>query len=422
MLKQYDEGKFDKAMRKVGIRRDKGRMIYTTTDEELIQELAQNYSDMDVEEVQKLQSGQIYEEAVKVATSLRIPIPQKSKRTMTRLKGRLLEQLRLKARDTLQVTIRAENLDITSGEWKGAPEDVRYCSRNKCLKNIDLSHDEVADQIASNKRSQRKINPGCMYKNSDRNDDSALQLDISQYPDGTSVCIEIENETHNVQIALMPKKCADELSELLKILYRSKKDGGIGFSKSDLNNSQRKSPIGWMTSFGIRQFVNGVVQYYRNTAKNETHNGMSSYSIIGRITAIIYDFLKHTYPGVVEEIQKDNKPTHGDHRPPYIQEGKIISPRIIISNLLGNEAHVDAGDKGISVVAWVAEDPDESTEDWRFVLQALRTCEHGKQRDTISVQLQHGIIMIYDGRAVRHATSVPNLDGSMKWGIFHGSI
>ena len=90
--------------------------------------------------------------------------------------------------------------------------------------------------------------------------------------------------------------------------------------------------------------------------------------------------------------------------------------------MLGNEAHVDAGDKGISVVAWVAEDPDESTEDWRFVLQALRTCEHGKQRDTISVQLQHGIIMIYDGRAVRHATSVPNLDGSMKRESFHGSI
>ena len=124
---------------------------------------------------------------------------------------------------------------------------------------------------------------------------------------------------------------------------------------------------------------------------------------------------------MLKQIQTDNKQTHGNHRPPYIRERKIISPRIIISSLFGNEAHVDAGDKGKSAVVWVAENPDDPVDDWHFILQTLRTHEHGKVRDTITVQLFHGIVIIYDGRAVRHATSLPHPDSSNKWGVFHGS-
>ena len=215
------------------------------------------------------------------------------------------------------------------------------------------------------------------------------------------------------------------ISNLLRKLYGKKKDGGVGFTSNALNNSLRKAPSGWMTSFGIWKFVRGVVKYYSNTqvgVGSGQPGDDSSYEIIGRITAIIYDYMTVDFPDVLNEIQRDNKETHGNHRPPYIREGKIISPRMIISSLLGNEAHVDAGDKGRSAVVWVAENPDDTVHDWQFILQTLRTHEQGKIWDTITVQLFHGIVIIYDGRAVRHATSLPDADTCNKWGVFHGSI
>jgi len=42
-------------------------------------------------------------------------------------------------------------------------------------------------------------------------------------------------------------------------------DGGIGFKPKDLNYSMRDNPLGWMTSFVILDFVNGVVTHYKNT-------------------------------------------------------------------------------------------------------------------------------------------------------------
>ena len=113
------------------------------------------------------------------------------------------------------------------------------------------------------------------------------------------------------------------------------------------------------------------------------------------------------------------------NRPLYIGEEDMISPRIVISWQLGNEPHTDPKDNGLSVVVWVVAldeiDLNEVPRDWRFNIQNVRTTEGNKQRDGISVQLCHGIVIIYDGKKVRHATSIPLDKRYTRFGVFHGS-
>ena len=92
---------------------------------------------------------------------------------------------------------------------------------------------------------------------------------------------------------------------------------------------------------------------------------------------------------------------------------------------LGNEPHVDPKDNGVSVVVWVVSvndtNLDEVPSDWRFILQNLRTNVDGVQRDGVSIQLFHGIVIVYDGKKIRHATSIPLDNRYRRYGIFHGS-
>ena len=138
---------------------------------------------------------------------------------------------------------------------------------------------------------------------------------------------------------------------------------------------------------------------------------------------MICGWLKRNYPGILDEIQDDNCNYYGN-RPLYIGEEDMISPRIVISWQLGNEPHVDPKDNGLSVVVWVVAldeiDLNEVPRDWRFIIQNVRTTEGNKQRDGISVQLCHGIVIIYDGKKVRHATSIPLDKQYTRFGVFHG--
>ena len=56
-----------------------------------------------------------------------------------------------------------------------------------------------------------------------------LKVGYSRVPPGTSVTVDVVSKEHNIEIALIPKKDADKLVELLKELYGAESDGGIGF-------------------------------------------------------------------------------------------------------------------------------------------------------------------------------------------------
>ena len=173
-----------------------------------------------------------------------------------------------------------------------------------------------------------------------------------------------------------------------------------------------------MTTFGI--FPDGTK--YANTREDRKRGRMSSYDMLEDIEVLLYDCLASEYPEVLKLIQDDNEESYDGRRPPYVRKGKMIAPRIIVSSLLGNEAHIDFKDKGLSFVVWLSEKPENEVDDWRFILQSLRTDVDGCERDTTSVQLCHGIVMIYDGRFIRHATSIPDASRGNRFGVFHGSI
>ena len=55
-------------------------------------------------------------------------------------------------------------------------------------------------------------------------------------------------------------------------------------------------------------------------------------------------------------------------------------------------------------------------------MQNLRTDVDGSVRNTNTIQLFHGIVMVYDGRRIHHATSIPESNRGNLWGVFHGSL
>ena len=183
-------------------------------------------------------------------------------------------------------------------------------------------------------------------------------------------------------------------------------------------------PRGRMTSFGLRELLEGGGAAYVNTLLNYFGARGNLFAYLREIEMTLCQWLKVKYPDVLVGIQSDNRNYHGC-LPPYIDDEEVISPRVVISWQLGNEPHVDPKDNGVSVVVWVVSldniDLDEVPSDWRFIIQNLRTTVNGEQRDGVSIQLFHSIVIKYDGNKIRHATSVPLDERYTRYGVFHGS-
>ena len=183
-------------------------------------------------------------------------------------------------------------------------------------------------------------------------------------------------------------------------------------------------PRGKMTSFGLRELLERGGAAYVDTFLNFVGRRGNLYAYLREIEGLIRDWLRINCPAVLSDVQQDNDKYHGN-KPPSIGEDDMIAPRIVISWQLGNEPHFDPKDNGVSVVVWVVDvqetDLDKAPSDWRFIFQNLRTEVDGKRRDGVSVQLFHGIVIIYDGKEIRHATSIPFDKRYTRFGIFHGS-
>ena len=102
----------------------------------------------------------------------------------------------------------------------------------------------------------------------------------------------------------------------------------------------------------------------------------------------------------------------------------MVSPRVVISWQLANEPHKDPNDNGLSVVFWVVGSDDlrkVNKDNWRFVFQNMSTGTGNARRDTTTIPLFHGKVIIYDGKRIRHATTISLTNTVNKFGIFHGS-
>ena len=336
-LKRYDNGEFDVLMMTHGMRRDVFRIIHPSAGAAVLAAMIKNLdTDDDVDAARKLTVDGILESAEAVQMSLRLPLHKYSKRWASRLKLSMILRAQTAVKnDSSHRIIEATNVNVLSGQWKGVLEDRKYDARRKKLVDENMTYEKQIKRVGYS-RNPRKVNRGYLYQESDKDETCCLKLDIAEYPPGTSVTVHVVNEEHDIHIALIPKKDADKLADLLKELYVGKSDGGIGFKSKDLNNSMRDNPLGWMTSFGILDFVKGVVTHYKNTEDDVICGGRSSYEILGNMTAAVYErFIKKCTNKLqaAEAKSKNNLPN------------KQTNNQFTVKELFGSQGHVKQNTK-----------------------------------------------------------------------------
>ena len=96
-----------------------------------------------------------------------------------------------------------------------------------------------------------------------------------------------------------------------------------------------------------------------------------------------------------------------------------ISHTMDLSVDLSNSSHYDVNDASRGFTIWT-EDIPGSTEGWYFVLPNV----HGQRSDgggafnRLAIRLTHGVLISWDGRLVRHGTSVMNKKGHVYGSFF----
>eukprot|EP00816_Leptocylindrus_hargravesii_P001650 CAMPEP_0196803726 /NCGR_PEP_ID=MMETSP1362-20130617/3204_1 /TAXON_ID=163516 /ORGANISM="Leptocylindrus danicus, Strain CCMP1856" /LENGTH=379 /DNA_ID=CAMNT_0042175525 /DNA_START=453 /DNA_END=1592 /DNA_ORIENTATION=+ len=341
--------------------------------------------------------------------------------------------------------ISAKIIDIFSGVWNGAVPDAYVIEHkglvtkeivvidegkdsNATILNKAMEKEEYLSGIKRGKNMREALEGWC-YLHSDLDEEKSRKFDFEgEKAKGIDeLCFEFEDKTA-VVVSALPQDDADRMATLLSKLYSIGGDNtGLGLDIKHFCNSHKmrgRPPRGFMTSFGLLSIIEGgLASLYNNTKVNVENGDDVLFDILGEMEAILHDWLEENHPDILRQLKKDNEKYYGNV-PPYADEGRMISPRVVISWMLGNEPHRDPKDNGLSIVLWVVGKDDiqkVSQDNWRFVFQNLSTGTGNERRDTTSIPLFHGIIIIYDGKKIRHATTVSLTNMVNKFGIFHGS-
>jgi hypothetical protein len=88
---------------------------------------------------------------------------------------------------------------------------------------------------------------------------------------------------------------------------------------------------------------------------------------------------------------------------------------------LGNESHFDPMDASQSFSIWTEKIKD-SAGNWYFVMPNVQVFHGGKVYYGVAVRLRHGTSVSWDGRVIRHCTSVTEVGmGNHVFGTFWGA-
>ena len=80
------------------------------------------------------------------------------------------------------------------------------------------------------------------------------------------------------------------------------------------------------------------------------------------------------------------------------------------SDGLGNASHFDINDASQGFSVW-AEEKEGATLNWYFLLPNVTVIHEGKTYNGVAIRLAHGVAITWDGRLVRHCSSVAKVDG-----------
>jgi hypothetical protein len=102
------------------------------------------------------------------------------------------------------------------------------------------------------------------------------------------------------------------------------------------------------------------------------------------------------------------------------KDGDWVGRTIDMSVNLGNSSHFDVNDCSQGFAVWTEEMPGKAS-NWYFIMpNVFGTRADGKPFSGLAVRLYHGVAISWDGRVLRHCTSVSKPDGEDKAEVFSG--
>jgi superfamily II DNA helicase RecQ len=122
---------------------------------------------------------------------------------------------------------------------------------------------------------------------------------------------------------------------------------------------------------------------------------------ITKVSSLFGPWLEKKLPGVSTNIADAEKKKQQKLCAPMIH-GPGSS--IMMSRNLGNASHLDVNDKSYSVTIW-AEEKKDLAENWFYVMPNVKY--NGSLG--VVVRLSHGTVIAWDGRLIRHCTTVTNV-------------
>jgi superfamily II DNA helicase RecQ len=281
-----------------------------------------------------------------------------------------------------------------------------YCSRELGEEQVDFTKASESRDIykflqkqPDSKRRQREFVYGALYKNLIGSDFAVIDCS------GDSVRhVEISVETEGggkTTISITNESGSEELLESIVALGASV--GKSGNCRKDVGDK------GEMWGLGYRN--------KKSRDKYVVSENKSVQSAMLRVCRNVVTELESKFPETFKSIR--DAEASGPKCPPLPEMGGKCAPGscIMFSKNLGNSSHYDFKDKSMSLSIWV-EERVGSASNWYFILPNVRL----NGRLGIAIRLFHGCVITWDGRIIKHCTSVTNTgkDNSV-YGCMFGS-
>lgn len=133
----------------------------------------------------------------------------------------------------------------------------------------------------------------------------------------------------------------------------------------------------------------------------------------------VSNYMDVLHPSVCTIMKKVERDVGVLPSPALVRQGHSMTAAVDISHNLGNSTHYDVGDASVGVSIWTEETPG-STSDWFFVMPNVLVRSNDKTYSGVMFRLSHGVSISWDGRIIRHGTTIPKTDqlGHLASGTF----
>jgi superfamily II DNA helicase RecQ len=170
------------------------------------------------------------------------------------------------------------------------------------------------------------------------------------------------------------------------------------------NGRVDKGDVGDMFGLGIRDSKTKIVYKPTHDLVEEMNN----------VSQLVGPWLAMTHPNLAQDIENAERKKGLCKKYPM---GGGPGSSIMISRNLGNASHLDVTDASTSVSIW-AEEVRDRAKNWYFVLP---NASYKGSRGVV-VRLSHGTVIAWDGRVIRHCTSVTDVgQNNNVYGCMFGS-